>query len=171
MDDSSDSTNGYRSLVDGSAPVLKGFDDAESEAQWVIEEIERLHEAGRALEDICIVGRTRTQLKHVQAKLDEAGHESRLLSADQQDDHRHGGVRLANMHRIKGLEFRVVFLVGINRGVVPLEWAVAATDDPVEKKAREANERALLHVAASRAIGMLCVSWCGERSSMLGQGA
>lgn len=150
--------------------MLNGFDDGESEARWVVEEIDRLHAAGRALEDICIVGRTRTQLKHVQSKLGEADHESRLLRADQLDDHRHGGVRLANMHRVKGLEFWVVFLVGISRGTVPLNWAMNATQDPVEMRSQEANERALLHVAASRSAHMLYISWITEQSAFLAGG-
>ena len=58
---------------------------------------------------------------------------------------------MATMHRIKGLEFQYVFLAGINDGVVP-EVKAIASDDPVEQRDALFNERALLHVAATRAV-------------------
>lgn len=61
------------------------------------------------------------------------------------------------MHRIKGLEFQYVFPVGINEGVVP-EIKALASDDPAEQRDALFNERALLHVAATRAVKGLFVS-------------
>jgi superfamily I DNA/RNA helicase len=58
LDDDYDSVNGYRSLVDGQSPVIKSFASEEEEAQWVVEQIQRLVDAGARSQDICIVGRT-----------------------------------------------------------------------------------------------------------------
>ena len=71
------------------------------------------------------------------------------------------------MHRIKGLEFRVVFLAGVNDGVIPLKYSLGSTDDPVEQRARELEERALFHVAGTRAVNGLYVTWHGEPSEYL----
>lgn len=73
---------------------------------------------------------------------------------------------MATMHRIKGLEFQYVFLVGVNDGVVPEEKATSS-DDPVEQRDALFNERALLHVAVTRAIKGLFVSSSGVPSKLL----
>src|SRR5690606_20569179 len=89
------------------------------------------------------------------------------IKRDSADNHQIPGIRIANMHRVKGLEFRVVFLVSINRGVMPLDVAVNSTEDPVEKRMRDLSERALLHVAGTRAINGLYVSWWGTPSEYI----
>jgi DNA helicase-2/ATP-dependent DNA helicase PcrA len=53
------------------------------------------------------------------------------------------GVDLVTFHRAKGLEWSVVFVTGLERGLVPISWA----DTPDA----QAEERRLLHVALSRA--------------------
>lgn len=169
LDDGIDEIYGYRSLVDGAAPFTQGLADAEAEAGWVATSIEDLLKEGYLSQDICLVARTITDLKKVQRHLDEKGIAHRELSRDQADDHQLAGVRLANMHRVKGLEFKVVFLVGIREGRVPLSWALDRIHDPVERRAREAGERSLLHVAATRAAKLLFVSWYGEASCFISQ--
>jgi len=167
LDENSDSISGYRSLVDGVAPTLKGFETGDDEAEWVANKIRELTTHEYAKQEICVVGRTRTQMTGVRKMLEESGVCTRQLSRDTTDLDQADGVRLANMHRIKGLEFKVVFLVGINKGTVPLELAIASTDDPVEKQARDVNERALLHVAATRAVRKLYVTWFADASAYL----
>lgn len=48
------------------------------------------------------------------------------------------GVRIATMHRVKGLEFDYVFLVGINNDIVPYKKIV---DGDIDKISR--NEKLL----------------------------
>jgi superfamily I DNA/RNA helicase len=167
LDEGADPINGYRSLIDGQPPVVKGFASEQDEGEWVVAEIGRLLGEGLPSQDICIVGRTATQLQHVGNLLKQCGVEQHSISRDAADNSQIPGVRLANMHRIKGLEFKAVFLVGIRQGVVPLEVVMAGTEDPVERRARELNERALLHVAGTRAVHSLYVTWHGEASPLL----
>lgn len=171
LDDGLDPVGGYRSLVDGQPPSLMGFESAAKEASWVADEIERLVETGLASQDICVVGRTAPQCRALEGELSSRGKEFHMISRDSADNHKISGVRLANMHRIKGLEFRVVFLVGAKDGVIPLEYALAGTDDPVEQRTRELEERALFHVAGTRAVNGLYVTWHGEPSRYLRPGA
>lgn len=168
LDDGHDPVIGYRSLIDGQAPVVKGFAGEHEEAEWVVGEIERLLAEGMPSADICVVGRTAAQLNGVREALGQRGLASRDVSRDAADNTGIPGVRLANMHRVKGLGFRVVFLVGIRRGIVPLMLAMSGTEDPVEQRARDVNERALLHVAGTRAMHSLYVTWSGEPSPLLG---
>ena len=65
------------------------------------------------------------------------------------------------MHRVKGLEFRYMFLVDVSQNTVPPAMAISSSDDPVEQRQIELNERALLHVAATRAALGLFVTWHG----------
>jgi len=77
------------------------------------------------------------------------------------------GIRVASMHRVKGLEFRHVFLAAMDEGVVPNYYTTIGTEDQTEMRDKELNERALIHVAASRAIESLNVTWHGNPSAYL----
>ncbi len=66
------------------------------------------------------------------------------------------GVDLVTFHRAKGLEWSVVFVTGLERGMVPISWATSAP--------ARAEERRLLHVALSRAEDELHCSWARART-------
>ena len=66
------------------------------------------------------------------------------------------GVTLASLHAAKGLEWAVVFLVGLTDGTVPIQRA--GTADQV------AEERRLLYVGMTRARERLGLSWALARS-------
>lgn len=66
------------------------------------------------------------------------------------------GVTLASLHSAKGLEWDVVFLVGVAEGMMPITYA--KTDEQVEE------ERRLLYVGVTRARRHLHVSWALTRT-------
>jgi len=66
------------------------------------------------------------------------------------------GVDLVTFHRAKGLEWTVVFVTGLERGLVPISWSTSP--------AAQAEERRLLHVALSRAEDDLHCTWARARS-------
>jgi DNA helicase-2/ATP-dependent DNA helicase PcrA len=66
------------------------------------------------------------------------------------------GVTLASLHSAKGLEWDVVFLVGVAEGMIPITYA--RTDEQIEE------ERRLLYVGVTRAREQLHVSWSLSRS-------
>ena len=70
---------------------------------------------------------------------------------------RRAGVDLVTFHRAKGLEWKVVFVTGLERGLVPISWATTP-------EAR-AEERRLLHVALGRAEDELHCSWARARTA------
>ena len=65
-------------------------------------------------------------------------------------------VDLVTFHRAKGLEWRVVFVTGLEDGLVPI--AHARSPEAI------AEERRLLYVACTRAMEDLRCSWARERS-------
>ncbi len=78
------------------------------------------------------------------------------LRGDGEGDVRADAVELLTFHRAKGLEFPVVFVSGVERGLVPISHADTA--------AEVAEERRLLYVAVSRAERELHVSWSEQRT-------
>lgn len=67
------------------------------------------------------------------------------------------GVTLASIHAAKGLEWDVVFLVGLVEGMVPIRQAIRAGEDQIEE------ERRLLYVGITRAREHLLCSWSQAR--------
>ena len=65
------------------------------------------------------------------------------------------GVDLVTFHRAKGLEWQIVFVTGLERGLAPIAWATT----PLAR----AEERRLLHVALSRPADWLHCSWARVR--------
>jgi DNA helicase-2/ATP-dependent DNA helicase PcrA len=65
-------------------------------------------------------------------------------------------VELATFHSAKGLEWPVVFVVGLERGLVP----IAQADTPASR----AEERRLMYVAVTRAEHELHCSWAERRT-------
>jgi len=65
-------------------------------------------------------------------------------------------VELATFHAAKGLEWPVVFLAGLEHGLVPISHAATP--------AARAEERRLLYVAVTRAGQELHLSWCERRT-------
>jgi DNA helicase-2/ATP-dependent DNA helicase PcrA len=66
------------------------------------------------------------------------------------------GVQLLTFHRAKGLEWPVVFVIGLEQGLVPIARAVRSFE--LEE------ERRLLHVALTRAGEELSCSWARVRT-------
>ena len=67
-----------------------------------------------------------------------------------------GSVVLATIHAVKGLEFKVVFVVGAEEGIFPLERCNNSANELEE-------ERRLMYVAVTRAEELLYLSYCTKR--------
>lgn len=66
-------------------------------------------------------------------------------------------VSLMSLHASKGLEFPVVFMVGVEDGILPHTKAVEERDDGLEE------ERRLCYVGMTRAKKLLALSYCRKR--------
>ena len=167
LDDGTDSSKGYRSLLHGEQPEVCGFDSQEEEAQWIANLVGSIREQGGADKDVCVVSRTKAALERYATMLGGEGMTTRQLEANQADNRELAGIRLATMHRVKGLEFPYLIIAGANNGHVPLGKAVDGSGDPLEKKRAKIQERALFHVCATRAVRKLWVSYYGQASPFL----
>jgi superfamily I DNA/RNA helicase len=126
-----------------------------------------LESTGTHLADIGVLAATRTQVDRIAARLAEAGLATQRLQPNKPDDRDVEGVRLTTMHRAKGLEFQGVALPFLSRATFPTASILKSAVDDVDRRNILQQQKALLHVAATRAKRDLRVSWSGEPSSML----
>ena len=85
------------------------------------------------------------------------------------DDTASPGLRLATMHRVKGLEFDRVVVAGANEKVLPLASALSRASDEAAKEDAEQQERALFYVALTRARREVLITSHGVASRWLGE--
>jgi uncharacterized protein (TIGR00375 family) len=77
-------------------------------------------------------------------------------------DSRAEAVTLSTLHAAKGLEFPIVFIAGLEEGLLPL--APRQSLEPEQIQAQMEEERRLFFVGITRAISTLYLSWCHRRS-------
>mgnify|MGYP000862965795 CR=1 FL=1 len=150
------------SLLDkqGKYPVYKRFSSEKEEAEYVAQEISQLLNTYRPGE-IIVIARMYRQLEMVQLQLEERGLACKLLKtkdATFDDD----CIKLLSIHSIKGLEFKVVFIVGLNDSVIPY---CSYTD--MDEEMQELTERKLLYVGMTRASEQLYMSSCAKPSRFI----
>ncbi len=94
---------------------------------------------------------------------DYLGYVALLTSSDDRD--KGDSVRLMSLHSSKGLEFDVVFMVGVENNLLPHKKAVMERPD-----AGLAEERRLCYVGLTRARKHLFVSYCQQRQTTFVRG-
>lgn len=130
----------------GMKPRYRSFSYVTEEFSYVAEEIKKLVNR-YGLKDIAIVARTHAYLKSIQTYL--LGHGIDAIAADKIKDARcfkEDKVSLFTLHAIKGLEFPVIFIVGMNRSLLPFSMEQIDV------------ERKLLYVGMTRAKNLLYLS-------------
>ena len=166
LDDGIDDGRGYISVSHGELPTVTLYATQDQEAAELVKCIKEQIAAGIDPREICIVARTNTLVSEYKKYLTAVGIDSFEVKRRQADDRSRLGVRLATMHRVKGLEFTIVFIVAANKNYMPLKSAVNRTD-PAEREAAMTGERCLLYVAMTRAKKMVRISAYGALSEFL----
>lgn len=164
LDEGVDSLKGERSLRSGDAPDIELFPDITAETRHIAELIRAWLAEGVAPEHICIAVRTKPLLQDSYAPaLRSHGIETVTIDTDASDT-LGPGVRIATMHRVKGLEFPRMILAGVQKGTMPYEDGAYTTRDETAKALHDEGERKLLYVASTRARDLLVITGHGERS-------
>ena len=163
LDGGQDDLSGYTSLLHGDRPIVERFSSLTEEVQF-LEEV--LQDEDYLLSKTCLVARTQSSLNRYIKALGERGIKTSQIkrSASIKSDN----LRVATMHRVKGLEFDRVLIVGLNQTNMPLHRAIAEADDELAKQAAETRERCLLYVALTRAKKQVFLTVSGVPSPLLG---
>lgn len=164
LDTGVEDNKGYKSLVHGPNPEVVNFKNINEEVDYIAKNVKELEDQGIELNNICLVARTDKQLDMYKELLRDRMIKSYKIHRKEAEDRQNKIIRVATMHRVKGLEFDYVFLVGVNDGVAPLRSFVESASDNVIKNQRIIAERSLLYVAATRAKKAVFVSSYGKES-------
>ena len=165
LDGGADDNRGIKSLTRGPEPQLAHFPTREEHNAHLLAHIRELQSQEQPLRGICVATRTNAERDAAAQALE--GEIEHLVVGRGADDSGKEGVRVATMHRVKGLEFDHVVLASVNSGLVPLRQRAKAAD-AVADASMETEERSLLYVAATRAKKSLtCLSF-GRPSRFLG---
>ena len=157
LDGGSDDDKGITSLTRGPEPLLRNFESREEQSAFIVAYLKQVKTEDASLRGVCVVARTRRERDAIAETLKEHDLTHVALEAGAVDAAETDGVRLATMHRVKGLEFDRVVMASINSDLVPLPVAIDARGDAVERESAETEERALVYVAATRAKKELVV--------------
>jgi superfamily I DNA/RNA helicase len=168
LDGGSDPSSDTRSLLHGDAPLVRGFEDPAQEQGFLVSTLRQLREEQHSLASTCVTARTNKAVEKLNGLLQAEGFVTRVINADESDDPSDPALRLATMHRVKGLEFDQVFLPGLTADQIPLRRILDGCPDQLSKELFEQQERSLLHVAATRAKKRVVVSFSGQPSPFIG---
>lgn len=166
LDGGIDSLKGYRSLRSGPVPEALHFVTEAEEAKFIVDRVRSWLDAGVSGDSICLAARTGAQIAdRYESILNTAGFDVVRVRTDPEKESQKPGVRLATMHRMKGLEFSRVLLVGVQEGTIPLP--LDTESDEAEAAQHEVRERCLFYVASTRARDELVIAGYGQRSPFL----
>lgn len=150
-------------LIDrqGHPPIYNYFKTSEKQLEFLVGQI-RLLKNDYKYSEICIVGRQNMIIEDVEKGLIQQGVPAEILQKDAKafDTEK---VKLITMHSIKGLEFKVIFLIDINEGVIPNKNFTYLEDE----EAFDSDERKLLYVGMTRANEILYISSVGRASKFI----
>lgn len=166
LDDGYDSGRECQSLTHGVKPEVKTFPNASDELDYIVDKIKELEENGTEKNNICIVCRTNKLLENYVKDLAAKEVRTYRIKRSKAEDRHIDGVRIATMHRVKGLEFRHMFVVSANSRIMPLQSALN-TEDPVLREENLVAEKCLLYVALTRAQESAYITGYGQPSEFL----
>ncbi|MCR4656987.1 MAG: UvrD-helicase domain-containing protein [Lachnospiraceae bacterium] len=166
LDDSFDAGNPCQSLTHGAVPEIIAAANANEEFDAILAKIKGLIDGGVAAKNICIVARTHKLLDDYIAHFTSSGIRCYEIKGNKADNRGLDGIRVATMHRVKGLEFQYMFVVAANKRIIPLVSAIDHTDAVSEQETMTA-EKCLLYVALTRAQKGAYISGYGKMSEFL----
>lgn len=143
------------SLIDrqGHPPIYRYFTKNEEQLSFLESEIDIL-KGDYKYSEICIVAKENRIIESVQSYLESKGLPCQMLNQST-PDFESDKVKMVTFHSIKGLEFKVIFLVDLNEGVIPNNSYIVMDEDDDNL---DSEERKLLYVGMTRANELLYMS-------------
>lgn len=170
MDGGKETTNGYVSLIhEGIAPKYEVVSDSNAEISQVLDWLTECQDSGIKLSEICIAAPSFNLLKELQTRLHRDGKPYRVIKGAQKQGYT-DGVDLCTFHSLKGLEYRVIILTGVNERNLPSKPTPGypfVGMDKVEQKEYLSAKKSLLYVAITRARQLVYMVGFGEPTGML----
>jgi len=165
FDGEAETLNGYVSLMHGPKPEYVIYGSVSEEGNGVLEFVEECRDNGIAFKDVAIACRKRDDLRDVQSTLHIAGVPYQNIDSNSASDT--NGVVLSTLHSMKGLEFKVVIIMGIDKNSFPSKPYNWSGLTKKEQTNHLMNQRSLLYVAITRAMQMVRITGVGDKSELL----
>lgn len=152
------------SLIDrqGEYPVYRCFYSSDAELEWIGKTIRNKLKKEYRYQDIVLIARTKNQLQEAFERLSSMDIPVEMMGKD--INFEKDVVKLLTMHSVKGLEFKVVFIFGLNRDVIPIQ-SYADEDQALQ----DITEKKLLYVGMTRANDLLYLSSNGVESRFIAE--
>lgn len=165
FDGETEKLDGYVSLMHGPQPEYYVYPSPQEEQNAVLKFIKECHEGGISYKDIAIANPRRDGLRDFQSSLHISGMPYKNLENSDNGDV--DGIVLSTMHNMKGLEFKVVIITGINHNSFPSKPYNWNGMDKREQTNHMMNQRSLMYVAITRAMQKVLITGVGEKSELL----
>lgn len=169
MDGGEESQKGYVSLMHGESPVYKLLGSAAEEIDTIISYINECIQSGIRSEEICIAAQSLGLTKDLQNAMHQKGMDP-FIWKNRGFTGNKNGVRMCTLYSIKGLEFRIVIVMGVNERNIPSVASVEhpfPTLDKFEKNDYLMQFRSLLYVAITRARQCVLITGYGDKCGLL----
>lgn len=167
LNDGIDEGKGYISFLHGKEPETLNFKLVNDEYTAIVDYIKKWTAVGILPKSICILARMNKQVDDIRRFLQHRDISIYEIKKTKTDERNIDGIRIATMHRVKGLEFDCVLIADVNNGIVPLEKMVNTAIDNISRKELLDAERLLFYVAATRAKKELVVMSYGKPSNFI----
>ena len=167
LDGGTDSLKDYRSLMHGEEPFVSGFETFQAEVDYLRQVILDIQASESQTAGICLAVRTNALVEKYLAALKAENIPIKKIYRSQPDNPADDSVRIATMHRVKGLQFDYMLLPALGKENLPLASALGQCSDETAKQRFINSDRSLLHVAATRAKKRVFVTYCGQPSIFL----
>lgn len=164
LDGEESPTGDSRSLMSGPVPETQRFasqsDEMDAVREWIYglcgtaENMAGDEFDGERVDprNVCVVARSRYCIDQWYKTLDDGLPYGVYRLGRDAENRQRQGIRIATMHRVKGLEFDYVVVVDVNDGVCPPKPALqSAGADPATLNDIYREERSLIYVAMTRA--------------------
>lgn len=168
MDGGKENMDGYVSLIhEGEKPKYHIVADINAEVEQVIEWLKECQDSDIKLSEIYIAALSFNLWKDLQTRLHRDGTECRIIKGAQKQGGTNG-VNICTIHSLKGLEFRVVILIGVNERYFPFHVAESNSEaDVVAQNEFLSSKRSLLYVAITRASQLVYMVGIGKPTGLL----
>ena len=170
MDGGEETQKGYVSLMHGDKPMYKLVDSPAEEIDTIISFIrECTEDEDIKMDEICIAAPSLNLTKDLITAMHQKGLDPYIWKNRGFTGNKNG-VRMCTLHSIKGLEFRVVIVMGVNERNIP---SVASPEHPfptldkVEKNEYLMQFRSLIYVAITRARQCVLITGYGDKCGLL----
>jgi hypothetical protein len=146
LDDGADESKRYKSISHGMPPETRHYPHLDEALDWVAERAKSALAEQEAPLSLCVIAPTNKTTELVFAKLQNGGVPCKLIGPNERDLPDSPDVRIATLHRAKGLEFDEVILL------LPNEWNSGWIN--------EEEARRLQYVAMTRAKRRVALVEC-----------